>query len=1368
MARDKISIHQFHSGSAVADAVTNCMFFVQSMLESFGFESDVFVEHVDPALSGRIRRLEDLRPAESDLLLIHHSMGHDAFPRLADLRCRKFLVYHNITPPEFFAESDPTRSYALKGYSQLSLFRDIVESAIGLSSFNARQLSQRGFGNVRIIPLLRDFAAIRYAPHLKIPYYDTAAVFRLLFVGRIVPHKCQHELIDFVDKVCSIGRVPLELVLVGQFDDATGYKSHLDELVRRLELDRCVKLTGRVTDAELFGWYRAASAYVSLSEHEGFGVPLVEAMTFDLPVIAYASSAVSDTLGSAGIIISDKDPTSILDPLIRLHEDRSYRRDVIRCQRNRLPRYSRECIAAEFRQWLIGAGAYDGRDGDFSPELGSDDRSPPSRATHYVLEGPFETSYSLAVVNRNLALALNQLEACASHIEPADGAESYVVDPIAASRLPAEIQNLVRHTPVTGDRIVTIRNTYPARPNGMLGDYRFVHLAWEESSIPTTLASLINLHLDGVLVPSEYTKRVIQDSGVRVPIAVIGHGIDHSGHLPRVIVDRVKRGQVTHSLPFTFLHISSGLARKGIEELVTAYCLAFSKRDPVLLVIKTFDNPTNTIDTWVERFTRAYKNSPAIQVISEELDQRQIDFLYHIGDAVVLPTRGEGFNLPAAEGMARGLPVILTRHSGHLDFCNDENSFLIGCNYEFSTSHLKIPNSYWARPSIEELIQAMKTAYRAGRSPETITAFRTLKGQRDASRLRWRGVAEKVTSFVDYLENRPVMRRKLRLGWVSTYNARCGIAAHSEHLLEFFDKTAFEITIFADDQKATRPDPDNVMRLWSKDGGGLSRVRDYLIENRFDAAFFQHNFSFFDFGEFADTLIALSDAGMNTFVTFHRTKDLVNHHGPSAHQKMTQALQSCARIFVHSLEDVDRLRQSDVTENVVLLSHGVIDRTALDTDAVRSLVGLSDFSPVIGTFGFLLPGKGLRELIYSLALILRAYPAAYLLMINADYPTAESQQEREHCLALIRLLEIEGHLRLINEFLDVEEALFLLSACDAIVFPYQRSDESASGAARLGLAAGRPVLTTPLPIFSDLSEIVYRLPGTEPREIAEGILSFLEDEDRKTEILQRQRDWVRANSWGSQAARISNIIHGCFEETHGAELRAPEQVESGSVPPPKAEARTQQGPSLLRDEDLAATQKLLHRKAVGWGHSASAAPGSVEVINPPPSPQAPAGRHPQPVGGWLGLLRGFGSRSPRANLKQPEKTLISRADRARDSRDWVSAARYYREALDQKPDNPPIWVQYGHALKESGNLLEAENAYRKSLELDANFADTHLQLGHALKIQGRKIEAGVAYLRALALDPALDHAAFELKGLGWTKGRIQLALRRERSEKERV
>src|SRR6516225_8014101 len=1345
----KISIHQFHSGSSVGDAVTNCMFFVQSMLKSFGFESDIFVEHADPALAGRIRRLEELRPAESDLLLIHHSMGHDAFPRLADRRCRKFLVYHNITPPRFFDENDPFHFYGVKGYSQLTQFRDIVESAIAVSPFNARQLEQRGFQNVTVIPFLKDFTAIRYAAHVKTPYHDQSAVVRLLFVGRLVPHKCQHELVEFVARVRSIGNFPLALVLVGQFDDAGSYKSHLDALVRRSGLDQQITFTGQVTDEELFGWYRAASAYVSLSEHEGFGVPLIEAMAFDLPVIAFASSAVSETLGDAGITISDKDPARILEPLIRLYEDRSFRGEVIRSQRQRLLRFSRAQIETELRRWLMVVGASDGLTEDSGLDTQIDDPPRPTRRTHYVIEGPFETSYSLAIVNRNIALALGTREACASYIEPADGTEDYSVDETAAAKLPLEIRELVRPAPATAERVVTIRNTYPPRPNGLLGDMRLLHVAWEESAIPDTVAALMNLHLDGVLVPSEYSRRAIRNSGVRLPIAVIGHGIDHSGLMPRVIGDRAKRGPVTHALPFTFLHISSGLARKGIEELITAYCLAFSRRDPVLLVIKTFDNPTNTIDTWVERLTGRAKHAPAIQVVSQELYQRQIDFLYHVADALVLPTRGEAFNLPAAEGMVRELPVIVTRHSGHLDFCNDRNSFLIDCTYDFSTSHLNIANSLWVCPSIEQLVGAMKTLYRDGRSPDTMTAARVAQGRRDALRLRWHGVAERIDGFVEHLEKRPVMRRKLRLGWVSTYNARCGIATYSKHLLEFFDQSAFEITVLADDQEAIGPDPDNIVRLWSKGGVGLARVTNYLITNGFDAVVFQYNFDFFDFGDFANTLTDLSEAGINTFVTFHRTRDLEIYRSLVSHPKVAEPLQSCSSIFVHSLEDANRLRECGVSGNVVLLAHGVIDRPTLNADAVRSLLGLSDFSPVIGTFGFLLPGKGLTELIHSFALILRAYPAAYLLMVNADYPAPESEEQRERCLALVRLLEIEDHVRLINEFLDIEETLLLLSACDAIVFPYQRSEESASGAVRLGLATGRPVLTTPLPIFSDLSDIVYQLPGTEAAEIANGIVSLLDDKKRKTEILWRQRDWVQAKGWPAQAARLSNIIQGCFEETSGVELRVPREVRSELVPSPEDDEPAQSSLSLLRDEDLAAAQKFIERRAVRWRDGATSARSSATNTHPPRPTTTLAGSLLQSIRDGPGFIPGSGS------------WYISRADRARDSRDWVSAAQYYRKALDHKQNNPPIWVQYGHALKESGDLGEAENAYRKSLELDADVADTHLQLGHALKIQGRKIEASAAYLRALALDPALDHASSELKALGWTKGRIQLALRRE-------
>jgi tetratricopeptide (TPR) repeat protein len=127
----------------------------------------------------------------------------------------------------------------------------------------------------------------------------------------------------------------------------------------------------------------------------------------------------------------------------------------------------------------------------------------------------------------------------------------------------------------------------------------------------------------------------------------------------------------------------------------------------------------------------------------------------------------------------------------------------------------------------------------------------------------------------------------------------------------------------------------------------------------------------------------------------------------------------------------------------------------------------------------------------------------------------------------------------------------------------------------------------------------------------------------------------------------------------------------------------------------------------------------------------------------------------RFSLERAKPSLITLADRARDAREWELAARHYRKALNRNPRNSPIWVQYGHALKETGHVAEAEAAYRKATELDPNAADPHLQLGHVLKLQRRRNEAVAAYLRALDLDPTLRIASLELVALGWTRPPLQ-------------
>jgi tetratricopeptide (TPR) repeat protein len=128
------------------------------------------------------------------------------------------------------------------------------------------------------------------------------------------------------------------------------------------------------------------------------------------------------------------------------------------------------------------------------------------------------------------------------------------------------------------------------------------------------------------------------------------------------------------------------------------------------------------------------------------------------------------------------------------------------------------------------------------------------------------------------------------------------------------------------------------------------------------------------------------------------------------------------------------------------------------------------------------------------------------------------------------------------------------------------------------------------------------------------------------------------------------------------------------------------------------------------------------------------------------LLRGV--------FKRPKESVISRADRAREAGQWGLAARLYREALDRNPSNPPIWVQYGHALKELGQMEAGEAAYRQAIAYDPNCADAYLQLGHILKLQGRSSDAPAAYLRALVIDRSLADAARELAALGWSPAQL--------------
>jgi glycosyltransferase involved in cell wall biosynthesis len=1149
MIPGKISIHQIGLGSAVRDAA-DTMPLVRQMLGELGFASEIFADGGGGAGPSPVRHVSELRPRTQDLLLIHHCGVQDRLDWLADLRCRKALIYHGITPPRYFAHDSRDYHLSVKAHAQLAILRSIVDASIALSSSSARRLWQRGFTDVTIIPLFKDSTNLRFTEYFNPLDRERFPGFRVVNIGKIAPDNHQRDIVRFADRVRSIDGLALELILIGQGAPDPGYRAALDEDIRGAGLaDRVVVIDG-VSQNAVAGYCRTANAYLSLSERDSALGPIFAAMALDLPVVAYAASGGPAPLGDAAIAIRRRDPATIRDAIWVLHQDRALRRALIRGAREHGGAERTDRVLRDFRQWLVARGAYETRPliarlvgwRTRAQAIRRDPmrRSGPSNdaargktrpgAIRYIIEAPVERSRPFENVDRQIALALDRLPGRAASLQPAEQPA-----PAPPRRAAADLTGRAPAR-VDVDRIVTIRRSHPPCPVGMLGDLRLLYVSETDGTIAAPLAGLMNLHLDGVLVASKFAQRAVRNCGVRLPIGIIGRGVDDPDPSPSLAERHATRGPVGAAAPFTFLYVDRARPATGIEELVTAYCLAFTSEDPVLLVICTASCEQNLVDFWVKRLAGG-TFSPPVQIVPEVLNTAESALLYGLADAAVLPILGEESN-PAALTMTRGIPLIAANWGGHLDYCNSENAVLIDYAFDLSARHSSTLPAPRIRLAVPDLIAAMKAAYHDGRGPETAGARRAQRALADAARLGWRSVAQKIDDFVTALDERPVMNRKIRLAWVSTYNSRCGLATHSEHLLEHFDREFYDITVIGNHAEPVGPDPANLVRLWPDRSGSLASVRDFI--RNFDAVFVNFHFSLMEVHDMAEMLRAAQLAAIDTYVTLHKTIDTMIDGRAVSLQEIAEVLRSCTRLIVHTEADIARLKTFGIIDNVVMIPPGVVDRPALSVATLRTLLSLPQHDPIVGTFGFLLPPKGLQQLIHAFALVLRHIPDATLLMLNAEYPgTVDSAEERERCLALIGELGLEDRVKLIDEFLETEEILLLLNACDLTVFSYQDSAESDSGAVRLGLAAGRPVATTPLPIFANLTGVVHQLSGSTAPDIAEGIVALIENPDFAAAIVRRQRDWISRNSWAAQAARIGNIIRGSFEDRHAVALRPP-------------------------------------------------------------------------------------------------------------------------------------------------------------------------------------------------------------------------------------
>ena len=338
-----------HRGDAVGDAARQ----MRDRLRALGHRSDIYALTIDDDMADEAVPFSASGARDGDVTILHFAIASPLTQAFAALPRGRVLHYHNVTPAKFFAPYDPAVfRIARLARQELAWLAGRTDLALGVSEYNRQELETVGFRDTGVLPLALDLDRLVNArPVPTLQQWLNDGLTNFLFVGRMAPNKKIEDIIRLAEHYKRYIDSHYRFIFVGRYDGMPRYYNMLRALIAELgwQGDRFL-FTGPVPDDELATYYRAASVYISMSEHEGFCVPLVEAMAADLPVLAYSSAAIPDTLGEAGVQFSPKHFEVVAELLGILAFDDQVRARVIDGQRRRLRAFSGEHVDRELRQ----------------------------------------------------------------------------------------------------------------------------------------------------------------------------------------------------------------------------------------------------------------------------------------------------------------------------------------------------------------------------------------------------------------------------------------------------------------------------------------------------------------------------------------------------------------------------------------------------------------------------------------------------------------------------------------------------------------------------------------------------------------------------------------------------------------------------------------------------------------------------------------------------------------------------------------------------------------------------------------------------------------------------------------------------------
>ncbi len=345
--------HIVVTGFVRRDAISNHVLQEQQVLQGMGIRCEIFADmrYVQEDLRSMVHpasRWDDIaRPG--DLALLHYSISSESIDHVLERADRTAIGYHNITPAELLWEWTPgLAQVCAMGRRRLGELANMVDGSSADSDYNAQELTELGFPDPAVVGILR--------PPLPPPLRSTRRGSRrleLLFVGRGVPNKALHHLVMTMHAMKDVG-VDAHLTHIGSWGGAALYERYCRQLVDDLDLHDEVTFLGSVSDGRMATAYADADLFLCLSDHEGFCVPLVEAMHYDLPIVAYSSSAVPWTAGDAALLLDEKPPSLVAEAIVEVVENRALRDRLAEGRVHQLAFHSEEAVTERLLDHLRG------------------------------------------------------------------------------------------------------------------------------------------------------------------------------------------------------------------------------------------------------------------------------------------------------------------------------------------------------------------------------------------------------------------------------------------------------------------------------------------------------------------------------------------------------------------------------------------------------------------------------------------------------------------------------------------------------------------------------------------------------------------------------------------------------------------------------------------------------------------------------------------------------------------------------------------------------------------------------------------------------------------------------------------------------